>query len=144
MRKFTDAEIARTKEFVEQGDDNLKFHFDGTRFTVTYLAGMGRDTPKAVDYMIVWCLTRDGEAVELYDEFILDGAEDEQGRPLYVEDECGNLDWNPEFESETYSYGILKTAILKQAEEYDVDPETLKFHFDDNPYRDEDGRIKGE
>lgn len=95
------------------------------RFSVEYSGGPSRYGNKGVDYMLVCCLNRAGEEVELYDEFVIDGAVDDLGRPLFVDG-----DWNKEFDAETYSYDILRKSILEQADKSDVDPDTLAFFYD--------------
>jgi hypothetical protein len=77
------------------------------KYFVDYAAGESRWHPdRAIDYMLAIAPDRSGDPIELYAE----------------------ADTDPENEIATYD--DLKIGILQEADENNVDPETLMFFYD--------------
>lgn len=81
------------------------------KIKVIFEGGNATDGVHSCDYMLCNCYDRDGEPVRLYAEYL-------QPEDLAF----GDLDG---FDKEAYP--LLKRKILEQAEENNVDPDTLAF-----------------
>lgn len=110
------------------------------RYYVEFGAGTASNGMDGCNYLLVDCVDRDGDEVRFYAEYI-EPTVDDDGiggflRDGYSLEDMKNLDhdgadktiWFDTDKFDQVSYPELKADILRQAEEYNVDPETLVFN----------------